>query len=345
MKQSRALKSCIIVIFLIMVLGILCLGSASAQEAGPHVIAGRVFDSSGDNPGDGYDGAYAAVIIEHKGAKTTYVDPDGIEQDPQTGDYWYVVTIPQGGWEVGDTYWIWVDGSEWGDENFTCVDHDDTTLSYWNIEDVGAEQPDVHTGGSNIKPLIAWIFAIILVVVGVVVGLVKPLKIPASGWPKQPADLTNEVLIGGVAEMPEEGITLPEGAAAAAAAAPAGEEPEKITEMEHICSTCGKPFSYIPEYDAWYCSTCQKYESMEETTGEAPPEGGEEEPPAPPSEEPACATCGGNYEWIDQYQRWFCRTCKSYAPKDEFPPPGAGEPDSEPPPPDDNEGTQPPGGA
>lgn len=318
MKKSGALTRGIVIVLLIMVLSILGSSTVVAQDnGGPLTIAGRVYKSNGNNIGDGdYEGTYAAVIVEHDGVKTTYEDPNGLEQATDS-TWWYDVHIPQGGWEIGDTFWVWVDGSEWGDEDFTCVDHEDTSISSWPIENDGSIEQDVDTNGSNLKPLIAWIFAIILVVVGIVVGLIKPLKVPASGWPRQPADITDDLLIGGVAEMPEEGITVPE-PAAAAAVAPAAEE--------HVCATCGGANKYIPEYDAWYCDTCQKYE---EAPSEEPP--AEEAVGAPPAE-PECKTCGGKLEFIENYDRWYCRTCAKYAePEDVAPPEPEKPPEPEPP--------------
>lgn len=269
MRKNRAIIRCIIVITVVMVLGILGIGNIAADgPGGPHVIAGIVYDSDGKDPGDGYEGAYAAVIIEHKGAKTTYADPNGLEQD-ENDDYWYVVTIPEGAWDMDDTYWVWVDGSGWGDTNFTCRGDGDPDVNSWKITSGGSERRDVRTADYNFKPLIAWIFAIILAVVGIVIGILRPLRIPFSGRPRQPSDLVDEIMIIGTAEMPGE---LPKEEAAAPA------------EEERICSTCGGKLEYIPEYGSWYCYACKKYSEEEE----APPE--EELPPpdelAPPEEEP-----------------------------------------------------------
>jgi ribosomal protein L37AE/L43A len=310
MRKSGAITRGIVIVLMIMVLCIFGLSTAVAQDSGgPLTISGRVYDADGNNPGDGYEGTDAAVIVEHNGVRTKYMDDDGLEQAID-GTYWYDVTIPQGGWEIGDTFWVWVEGSKWDDQDFTCVDHDDTSISSWTIENDGAIEQDVDTNGSNLKPIIAWIFAIILVVVGIVVGLVKPLKVPASGWPREPADLTDDILIGGVAEMPEEGISAPE-----AAAPPAAEE--------HVCGTCGGAYKYIPEYDAWYCETCKTYE--EAPTEEAP----DEEKTA----EPTCKTCGGKLEFIEKYDRWYCRTCAKYAEPEDVAPPEPSPPPGDLPPP------------
>jgi hypothetical protein len=274
MKRNRAIMRYIIVIIMVMVLGTLVIGNVAADgPGGPHVIAGRVYNSDGKDPGEGYEGAYAAVIVEHEGVKTTYTDPNGLERANDT--YWYVVTIPEGAWDVDDRYWVWIDGTGWGDENFTCVDHDDTNVNSWKMT-LESEEVDVDTADYNFKPLIAWIFAIILAVVGIVIGILRPLRIPFSGRPRQPSDLVDDIIITSGAVMPGE---LPEEAAAPA--------------EERVCETCGGKLEYIPEYGSWYCYTCKKYPDEEKPPSEEelpPPEDElpppEEEPPPPEDELP-----------------------------------------------------------
>lgn len=271
------LRRCIVVLISVIVLGNLGIGNIIADDpGGPYVIAGRVYTADGNNPGEGYDGAYAAVIIEHKGVKTTYADPNGIERD-ENGTYWYVVTIPEGGWDVGDTFWIWVDGTDWGDENFTCVDHDDTGVNQWTIERTESEPLDINLGDYNFKPIIAWIFALILAIVGIIFGLLRPIRIPFSGRPRQPSDLVEGIVITGEAVIPEE-LPAEEVPAPAAEAPGAPGAPGEV----HVCDTCGGNFEYVPDYENWYCFTCKKY--LNETEAPPPPEPSEE-PPAPPEEE------------------------------------------------------------
>ncbi len=40
---------------------------------------------------------------------------------------------------------------------------------------------------------------------------------------------------------------------------------------EKVCGTCGKPMEYIKEYDAWYCSSCGKYDEDSLKPGESLP--------------------------------------------------------------------------
>ena len=52
-------------------------------------------------------------------------------------------------------------------------------------------------------------------------------------------------------------------------------------EDEKVCATCGKPMEYIKEYDAWYCSSCGKYDEDTLKPDLPPPDG---EPPPPPED-------------------------------------------------------------
>jgi hypothetical protein len=269
MKHDRSIVRCIIIVIIFMVLGNLAIGNIAADgPGGPHSISGIVYNSDGKDPGEGYEGTYVAVIWEHEGVKYTWADPDGLKRDTINNTWWYTVTIPTGAWDIGDRYWIWIDGTGWGDYNFTCRAHGEDTNSWEMTEE--SEQRDVDTGDYNFKPPIAWIFAIILAVVGIIIGISRPLRIPFSGRPKQPSDLVDDIVIGGAAQMPGE---LPEEAAVPAAA-----------EEERTCDTCGGKLEYIPEYGSWYCYVCKKYPEEEEK----PPSEEELPPPdeAPPEEEP-----------------------------------------------------------
>jgi hypothetical protein len=74
MKRNRAIMRYIIVIIMVMVLGSMAIGNIAADgPGGPHFIGGRVYNADGGDPGPGYEGAYAAVIVEHEGVKTTYM--------------------------------------------------------------------------------------------------------------------------------------------------------------------------------------------------------------------------------------------------------------------------------
>lgn len=264
MRANKIFRKYVIAFMIVLMFGILIMGNTVADgPGGPLTIYGQVYNSDGKTPGEGSLRPYAAVIIEHNGAQKTFVDPDGVEWI--NGSYWYAVTIPEGAWKKGDTYWIWIDGSEWGDENYTTRDHDEDGVNRWNIEASGGnEEIHVNTGDSNFKPILAIIFAIIIAVVSIIIGLLRPMRIPLSGRPKQPADLVEGMVIAGEAQIPEE--LPPEDAAAAPV-------------EERTCETCSGKLEFIKEYDAWYCNTCKKYPEEDE------PKPPEEELPPPDDED------------------------------------------------------------
>jgi len=35
--------------------------------------------------------------------------------------------------------------------------------------------------------------------------------------------------------------------------------------------------------------------------------------PSPTANAPACQNCGGHLEFIEQYKRWYCKSCQQYA--------------------------------
>jgi hypothetical protein len=268
MRQDKVYRRYIVAFMFVLVFGIFIMGNAVADEpGGPLTIWGQVYDKDGDDPGDGYNGEYAAVVIIHNGAKKEFADPDGIQRDEVNETYVYSVTIPKGAWEKGDDFWIIVDGSEWKEEKNTCRDHDDTDVNRWTVDvDGGNQRVDVNTGDSNFKPILAMIFIIIIVIVSIIIGLLRPLKMPFSGRPKQPADLVESMVITGEAVIPED---LPPEEAGAAA-------------EERTCPTCNGKLEFIKEYDAWYCDTCKKYPDEDEDTPPPP----EDEDLPPPEEEP-----------------------------------------------------------
>jgi hypothetical protein len=117
--------------------------SYSQVSQGPLIIAGRIYNSEGEYPGDGFEGTYAAVMIENDGERRTYEDTDGLELD-NSGNYWYDVTLPANRWEPRDRYWIIVDGTGWGDLDAECVAHDNPEESSW-VVDSESERQDVNT--------------------------------------------------------------------------------------------------------------------------------------------------------------------------------------------------------
>jgi hypothetical protein len=152
MEQSRVIGRGIIIIILLLTIGNLNLGDIFVHgPEGPHYIGGRVYTSEGVNPNGDFEGAYAAVIINHEGENRTYLDYEGLEMDDYDDSYWYAVTIPDGLWDVGDTYWIVVDGRGWGELNHTCVDHDNPEVNSWEVS-LNSEHHDVNIVNSTFDP-------------------------------------------------------------------------------------------------------------------------------------------------------------------------------------------------
>jgi len=165
----------IVFIFILMPLGA---GNAIAQQGGPITIWGQVYYSDGSPVGPEHDGAYAAVIIEHAGEKTThYDDKGGLE------DGYYTVTIPEGGWSQGDTYWVVIDGDQWGDlpkheaEGIKITPEQDVENSgtnHWILSGPSNVRRDVMTLEDepskfmNLEPIIAGFCALIIAIIGVV---------------------------------------------------------------------------------------------------------------------------------------------------------------------------------
>jgi hypothetical protein len=153
---------------------------------GLHTVAGYVYESSGLTVNTSYDGTYVALILNHGGNNYTYVDPDGVSFG------WYVITLPDGAWEEGDRYWIVVDGTPWGDVNYTCHGHTQPDVFWWRLAGGGAEQRNVATLSelpsepisedeeANLKPLLALVIIIILCLHGILVAYKRPLNLTDS---------------------------------------------------------------------------------------------------------------------------------------------------------------------
>jgi hypothetical protein len=152
MEQNRVIRRGIIIIILLLTICNLNSGDISVHAPeGPHYIGGQVYTSEGQNPTGDFTGTYAAVIINHEGENRTYLDYDGLVMDDHDDTYWYAVTLPDGKWDVGDNYWIVVDGTGWGDLNHTCVDHDNPAVNSWEVSS-NSEHHDVNTVNSTIGP-------------------------------------------------------------------------------------------------------------------------------------------------------------------------------------------------
>jgi hypothetical protein len=184
----RKIRSIFIIsnIFILIILGaaLFTENNYAQHSQGPLTISGRVYDSEGEYPGDGFEGTYAAVMIEQDGERRTYEDAEGLTKD-DSGDYWYTVTIPANRWGPGDRFWIIVDGTGWGDLDAECVDHDNPEESSW-VADSSAENQDVNTvntirvvNGGSPPGLVFFILMGVIVIAMVIMALL--LLRPKSG--------------------------------------------------------------------------------------------------------------------------------------------------------------------
>ena len=120
------------------------------------------------------------------------------------------------------------------------------------------------------------------------------------------------------------------------------------------CPNCGEEPSFLEHMEKWYCYECNSYvdspevevheepakeveeevleespEPVQETAAEAPAEA--ETPVAEAPEEPTpikeavniriCPNCEQPLKWIEKYQRYYCYSCKKYAPVEKRPEP------------------------
>ncbi len=75
------------------------------------------------------------------------------------------------------------------------------------------------------------------------------------------------------------------------------------------CTKCGKPSTYIEEYDSYFCYSCNEYvEFPAEDTGSQA--GQDDEPSGPAASK--CKTCGKELRYINEYDRYYCDSCKTY---------------------------------
>jgi len=89
-----------------------------------------------------------------------------------------------------------------------------------------------------------------------------------------------------------------------------------------LCPKCGTPCR--PFHGQWYCDECNAYPFGAPPSGPAPGSLGRALEDLGESigrgidgffksaQQPTCPTCGGKLEWVEQYERWYCRSCEKY---------------------------------
>ncbi|MCK5560305.1 MAG: hypothetical protein KAJ51_06910, partial [Thermoplasmata archaeon] len=178
-KSFKLTKISIIIAILvisILLIGSNGIGTAKAQEGGPITIWGQVYKSDGSPVGAEYDGTYVAVVIDHAGERTTHFDDTGGLEDGI-----YTVTIPEGDWSQGDTYWVSVIGEAWGDlskhnaEGIRVSPEQEISASgtdHWVLSGPDSICRDIIALSEessplpNLEPLLAIVFAIIIAILG-----------------------------------------------------------------------------------------------------------------------------------------------------------------------------------
>jgi len=141
-KARRAsVHAAICMVLLLAVAG----GSSGAMKA----VWGQVYMSDHD-AATGYNGTWAAIVVNHNGTNTTYEDPNGLDSSG-----YYSITLPDGDegtkWAANDTFKVKVDGTAWSDANGTA--HNATgggsghnyTDNTFVLDDGISQQQDVET--------------------------------------------------------------------------------------------------------------------------------------------------------------------------------------------------------
>jgi len=110
MARSASVHAVICIVLLLVVAG----GSSAAMKA----VWGQVYMSDHDAAA-GYEGTWAAIVVNHNGTNTTYEDPNGLDSSG-----YYSITLPDADdgtkWAANDTFKVKVDGTAWGDANGTA---------------------------------------------------------------------------------------------------------------------------------------------------------------------------------------------------------------------------------
>jgi hypothetical protein len=102
-------------------------------------IGGLVHKSNGEPVENEYDGTHVELHIINGGKEYVHLDLNGLQ------DGWYGITIPENEWNYGDTFWIEVDGTEWGDQKDRVEDNNVKGTDEWVIYGTGAIWQDIRT--------------------------------------------------------------------------------------------------------------------------------------------------------------------------------------------------------
>jgi hypothetical protein len=126
--------------------------------------------------------------------------------------------------------------------------------------------------------------------------------------------------VGGFIALASVGLFKSKSPAPATGAAPAS---SPSAAPPRNCPTCGKSAEWVAQYSKHYCRNCSKYLDSEAPKAGAAKPAVSPGPAQPAKKEkkagPPCPTCLKSSEWVEKYQRNYCRNCSKYLEVEEKP--------------------------
>ncbi len=220
--------------------------------------ASQQYDSDGDGYGDNPDGTNGDDCPNNAGTSTGDLvgcpdhDDDGIADDNDDDDdndgYSDVDEIANG----TDPHHA-LDFPGAGEGGGDSTDNTDDNTDNTSIDGDGGDGTDAASSGGISTPVIAAVFAVvILLLIGVAVLLMSGGKKGSSGMPAIPSLAAAEAQLAGAA--------APAPATTAAPATSSGGQTGEMVPTGNPCKHCGKKEVYhIPSYGADYCKACSQY--------------------------------------------------------------------------------------
>ena len=161
------------------------------------------------------------------------------------------------------------------------------------------------------------------------VPAVPAVEVPPEAKPTPPAEAPSPPAQAAIVVQEAPPTPAPQPAPVVVVEAPkvpAVEAAPEAAKVAHPCPTCGKELAYVRQYDRYYCFDCKRYAPVEEKAAppgamavvEAAPKPVPAPAPTPAPKPPAvknpCPTCGKELTYVKQYGRFYCHSCKKYAP-------------------------------
>lgn len=92
------------------------------------------------------------------------------------------------------------------------------------------------------------------------------------------------------------------------------DRPAAVSPEKPVCPECGKPATWVAQYDRYYCYPCSKY-LPKETQNASQTQQRTRKVSSQAQSVPKCPDCGRPAKWIAQYSRYYCYPCKKYLKK------------------------------